>query len=56
MKKLMNWHKRLLEDIQKRFGISDYAMLWFIGLAYFVIISSFAGGVIVGIIIGFLIV
>ena len=49
MKKLINWHKRLIEDIQKRFGISNYVMF---NLAGF---QGFIGGVIVGIMIGFVI-
>jgi len=43
MKKLINWHKKLLEDIQKRFGISNYIFLWI----------AFIEGVVIGIIIGF---
>ena len=49
MKKLINWHKRLTEDFQKRFGISNYVLLWLTGF------EGFISGVIIGIMIGFII-
>ena len=29
MKRLINWHKLLLERAQKEMGISNYALYWF---------------------------
>jgi len=28
MKKLINWHKSLIESAQKQFGLSTYALYW----------------------------
>ena len=28
MKKLIDWHKSLIESAQKQFGLSNYALYW----------------------------
>lgn len=28
MKKLINWHKKIIKEVQDKTGLSDYQLLW----------------------------